>query len=191
VWHTRLNCTGIKHCQYPHKDILRTSPAYDRVKIENINNLAKEASQRYQHRTIIEEIRTVTEEFYYGFLQTWESSRGCSFPVTKESICLAQAPYVFERNNVRKFKLAYFVSYSIGYTYTKHIQSTFVGCPLNSNLEPWHRATAIPRLTIRIDLEYFKSLVQYGYCEKKQSCTYIGQTSSRQTFCGKHKPYRC
>jgi len=60
-----------------------------------------------------------------------------------------------------------------------------VGCPLNSNTEPWHQAVPIPKLTARIDLDYFKALVKHGYREKNTVCTYIGHVTERRKACGK------
>ena len=67
------------------------------------------------------------------------------------------------------------------------MQTTIVGCPLNSDAESWHQATPIPKLTARIDLEYFKALVKYRYQEKKAVCTYVGHTTERRKMCGKQR----
>jgi hypothetical protein len=60
-----------------------------------------------------------------------------------------------------------------------------VRCPLNSDAESWHQALPIPKLSTRIDLEYFKALVKHGYQEKKAVCTYVGHMTERRKTCGK------
>ncbi|KAH8591879.1 hypothetical protein B0O99DRAFT_674900 [Bisporella sp. PMI_857] len=42
--HLSYTCSGIKYCEFAHKDVLRICSAYDDVKLTNINNLQQYAS---------------------------------------------------------------------------------------------------------------------------------------------------
>ena len=66
-----------------------------------------------------------------------------------------------------------------------------MGCPLHSEKEPWHFAQPVPKLSIRIDIEYLKSLILYGYQGRNSTCTYIGHLTSRRTKCGKFDEIYC
>jgi hypothetical protein len=59
-----------------------------------------------------------------------------------------------------------------------------VGCSLNDNIEPWHRAQTLPNLASRIDIEYFKVLVKHGVQTPSEYCTYIGHAAERKEKCG-------
>lgn len=61
----------------------------------------------------------------------------------------------------------------------------YIGCPFNSDYEPWHKAIAVPQLTRRIDIRYLKILVENGIQHQRDECTYIGQTTERKKLCGK------
>jgi hypothetical protein len=67
--------------------------------------------------------------------------------------------------------------------YANFKQVTMVRCPLNSDTEPWHQALPIPKLTARINIEYFKALIKNGYQERKAVCTYIGHVTERRKMC--------
>jgi hypothetical protein len=67
-----------------------------------------------------------------------------------------------------------------------------VGCPLNSDLEPWHTATSVPPNLARIDSYYLNYLVKNGVQrEEKKQCTYVGHATSRRTVCGEYKSRMC
>lgn len=67
--------------------------------------------------------------------------------------------------------------------YAKVIQVWFIGCPNHSEQESWHFATSISRHS-QIDRYYLKILIEYGFKEPKQECTYIAHPTSKTTLCG-------
>jgi hypothetical protein len=100
AWHSSWKCSGIKHCQYAHEDVLRICTAYDEVKLSAINDLAKETSQQYITASIFQRLRTQTEAYYNGVLRNWKiDNRPCEYS-DKERTCQGQALHVFERNGV-------------------------------------------------------------------------------------------
>ncbi len=61
MYHRAYKCSGIQHCEFAHSDVLRTCIAYDRVKLENINELRKKSSRPHFSLPIDERIKQNTE----------------------------------------------------------------------------------------------------------------------------------
>lgn len=100
AYHMRYKCSGIRHCQYAHPDVLRTCPEYDRVKLEDISKIYKRHS-RPQHTIPVEErIRIRTEAWYNGYLQLWNKQATCKYPDTNHEVCRDRQVSVFRRNKV-------------------------------------------------------------------------------------------
>jgi hypothetical protein len=62
-YHRFYQCSGIKHCQYAHPDILRVRDAYGRVKLENINDLRRNSSQPSYVKSVETRIKRHTEGY--------------------------------------------------------------------------------------------------------------------------------
>ena len=62
AFHQAFKCSGNRHCEHAHKDILRICPAYDRVKLESINDLRKRSSRPHQAVEINEKLKQSTEK---------------------------------------------------------------------------------------------------------------------------------
>jgi hypothetical protein len=69
--------------------------------------------------------------------------------------------------------------------YADYNQITFIGCPNNSDHEPWHTAQSIPATTSRLDLNHLRTLIYQGQNLNQNTCTYVGQVTERRTKCGK------
>ena len=63
-----------------------------------------------------------------------------------------------------------------------------IGCPNNSDIEPWHYAQSIPIHSSRIDILYLEALVTHGVRPVQDTCTYIGHPTERKPRCGKYIP---
>lgn len=64
-----------------------------------------------------------------------------------------------------------------------------IGCPLNSDTEPWHRAQPVHRHASRIDIEYLKNLVGRSQTAEQTECYWVRPATSRTKFCGMYHEY--
>ena len=104
TWHASWKCSGIKHCEYAHQDILTPCRAYDRVKLEDINQLRIRASRPTHTLSIELKLRLNTEAWYNAFIEVWNrASTQCKVPDTGEVVCEDELPTVFQRNEVSRF----------------------------------------------------------------------------------------
>ena len=62
AFHQAFKCSGIRHCEYAHEDMLRVCSAYDRVQLESINDLRKRSSRPHQEMEINEKLKQSTEK---------------------------------------------------------------------------------------------------------------------------------
>ena len=60
AWHATYVCTGIQYCSYTNQDIIKTSPAYDRVKLEDIGAMRRQAQQALISRELYNKLRQRT-----------------------------------------------------------------------------------------------------------------------------------
>jgi len=107
-----FKCSGIRHCEYAHEDILRVCPAYNRVKVESINDLRKRSSCPYQVAKVDKKLKQSTEKYslyiiiyisniltinsyYHGVIQSWKQ---CIYPGTQERICSKSRLTMFFRH---------------------------------------------------------------------------------------------
>ena len=101
AWRQAFKCSGIRHCEYAHEDVLSPRRAYDRVKIEDINKLRLQSSRPSYSISVQERIKTTTESWYHGFMDFWNKhSARCFYPVTRTRVCQNQSPEMFDRNGV-------------------------------------------------------------------------------------------
>lgn len=101
TWHRSYHCTGIKHCEYAHPDMLRICQAYNDVKLEKINDFRKKYTFQPTSAPIFERLKRQTEAFFNAYKDSWEEERGpCTFRNTRERICQGQKIEVFTRNEV-------------------------------------------------------------------------------------------
>ena len=64
-----------------------------------------------------------------------------------------------------------------------------MGCSLYSEREPWHFAQTIPRLSIQVDIVYLKALIHNGFQGYNTTCTYVGHSMERRTYCSMRGVY--
>ena len=67
---------------------------------------------------------------------------------------------------------------------TLYWQVWYIGCPKNSDLEPWHTAQSIPLYSARVDIPYLRLLAEYGHSEIRKDCIFVGPANSKKKFCG-------
>jgi predicted aconitase len=48
---------------------------------------------------------------------------------------------------------------------------------------------SFPAATARVDIDYLKSIVEYGVQPIRDTCTYVGHMTERRTKCGKYSLY--
>ena len=63
AFHQGFKCSSIRYCKYTHKDILCVYPAYNRVKIESINDLRKRSSCPHQVVKVDKKLKQSTEKY--------------------------------------------------------------------------------------------------------------------------------
>jgi hypothetical protein len=101
AWHMTYRCSGIRHCEYSHEDILRICPTYDDVSVDSLYELAQEAGRKVQASSVFERLRAYTEAQFNAFIENWQGIQGpCRYPGTSERTCHGRLPKVFERNQV-------------------------------------------------------------------------------------------
>jgi hypothetical protein len=54
-------CTGIKHCEHVHPEIIQLKPEYNRVQVEHIPKLRNEQREIRTHRDPSEILKEKTE----------------------------------------------------------------------------------------------------------------------------------
>ena len=77
---------------------------------------------------------------------------------------------------------------SIDLTYAENMLNTHIkkvwmlGCPRNSDTEPWHRAQSLSHYASHVDIEYLRALVSHATEEPNkpppQECTYVCPATS-------------
>ena len=101
AWHQSYKCTGIKHCEYAHEDVLRICSAYDKVELSQINDLRKRSSRRHVDMTIFEQLNAQTEAYFNAFMINWKQDIGpCQLPSLETQVCQGQSPRFFLWNGV-------------------------------------------------------------------------------------------
>lgn len=58
-----FRCSGIKHCQFYHPEILEELPQYSRVDAEHINDLRQQAQRIQKNLSASEQIQRSTEAY--------------------------------------------------------------------------------------------------------------------------------
>ncbi|KAI9751102.1 MAG: hypothetical protein M1835_001264, partial [Candelina submexicana] len=166
AWRQAFKCQGIRYCEHAHPDVLRTCPAYNRVKLEDINKLREHSTQAVYTLSVNAQLKRRTENWYHGFLQEWSRySTRCIYADAGTRVCERQEPVFY------KYKELY-----------------RVGCPLLSNVEPWHTSYTVIPSQARVDLNYLRVLVKYGPQRHARNCTYIGHSISKKSVCGFDHP---
>ncbi|PYH88477.1 hypothetical protein BO71DRAFT_403826 [Aspergillus ellipticus CBS 707.79] len=167
AWHRSYICSGAKYCIHA-EHLMFDAPEYNNVQenLELFNQLPSLGSRGFYTNQIDNLIKQETESLYSAFLHLWNKKpqERCKFQNTGISTCMAQNPVMFERNG--------------------HI---FLGCPKNSDMEPWHYAFAVRRFA-QIDKSYLQSLIQYGFCDISDICSFITQPTARRRFCDQTHP---
>lgn len=97
--HLSYRCSGIRHCEYAHPDILSIREAYNNVQPDQINSIQQYASQVYLSASITQKLRTQTEAYYNAAIANWtRSPYRCQF--NGEPACFDRTIQVFTRNKV-------------------------------------------------------------------------------------------
>ena len=55
-------CSEIKHCNYAHKNILRTCSTYNKIKFEDLNNFQKKINRVCYFETFRDELKQQTKK---------------------------------------------------------------------------------------------------------------------------------
>ena len=85
--------------------------AYDRVKIEAINDLRRNSSRLSYTKKIEERVRENTQNWFNAFMIRWNQYQAhCLYPGSSTRTCLDQAPHIFQLNEVSLYS-----------AYTEHI----------------------------------------------------------------------
>ncbi len=66
AFHQLYKCAEIHHCKYAHMNILRSCKAYDKIKIENINQLQRHFSRFFFNASVDERILKHTKKYIYS-----------------------------------------------------------------------------------------------------------------------------
>lgn len=85
AWHMQWTCTGIHHCEYAHKDVLKTCSAYDSPRVEAINDLRKSVHNQVS-TDISVLLRMSTEARYHAIRDAWRR-QPCLNPETGANDC--------------------------------------------------------------------------------------------------------
>ena len=81
--------------------MLRICPAYDKVKLTEIDDLRKKSSRPFINLSIFERLKASTEAYWNAFQSNWKKDTGpCIHPLSQASVCHGQEPKLFKRNNV-------------------------------------------------------------------------------------------
>ncbi|KAL2801498.1 hypothetical protein BJX63DRAFT_438812 [Aspergillus granulosus] len=162
AWHRSYICGSVKWCSQHASWLEGPNKEFDHVNLQVLNNKRRILHGRgFFIESINQLLKKETEDLYQAFLRCWEKAGGpCEYNGIKT--CEDVVPVMFCRN-----------------------QNSFLGCPKNSDLEPWHYAYAVHRFA-QIDQSYLKVLIEHGMGEKAVECDYIAQPTSRKPFCGMH-----
>jgi hypothetical protein len=69
------------------------------------------------------------------------------------------------------------------------MQVWYIGCPKNTDDEPWHTAQSVPIYAARVDIAYLKLLVQYGHKEIRRDCVFVAPANAKRKFCGEYNSH--
>ncbi|KAL4959544.1 uncharacterized protein BDV14DRAFT_160917 [Aspergillus stella-maris] len=174
VWHRSYSCSGVKYCHQLDQALLLPGVSgiqydnFNRVDLRYFKALWAQRQHSYHNLGPKDLLKQKTEHFYLGFLRNWE--KGCNDRESQAPCCYQGAytcpddvPVVFSRN-----------------------KREFLGCPKNSDTEPWHMAQSINPLSAQLDTLYLKYLTEHQHQKREQpgsKCVFLTQVNSKFKYC--------
>ncbi|KAK2050608.1 hypothetical protein LZ31DRAFT_571756, partial [Colletotrichum somersetense] len=171
VWHQSLTYSGVKHCEFVSKSLLRPNRLYNEGKAIQVHQKLHQKTKRLRIAPTLEEnIRSQTEAYFESIQGRWQVNDPCKQPGQNGDrdiyTCQGQRFEVFTRNEI-----------------------TYIGCRRSSNIEPWHTAYSIPRSQSQINIEYLRQLCLIGQLRGwSDKCVWAGKMSSTRQTCGYSHP---
>ncbi|ORY59327.1 uncharacterized protein BCR38DRAFT_413020 [Pseudomassariella vexata] len=164
AWHMPYKCSDIRVCGHVHPKVTSYTEEYNRVDVSQIRNIVRELPKPTLS-SIQQMLKEAIENQYNAFLQLWqaEGTAPCQ-PFKKDRYprcCKGQRLTVFYRNRI-----------------------PFIGCPKNSDGEPWHTAWSLPSYKSSIDIAYLRALCESCITGEKDQCVWIGRPEQKRQYYG-------
>ena len=120
-----------------------------------------------------------SNSFFHAFMRNFQKNDAPCVKPTKERSCEGVWPNITKRNMV-----------SVILAHTLHIlilyKTFFLGCPYNSDTEPWHTAQPISEFSSKIDMKYLFQIIDCGIDPGQNECPYVAHPNARRKHCGMH-----